>query len=611
MGNETSNTRTRLISNAIAILLVVIVLFGGKFLPLERVNEQVFLALLIALSLLAYQYLDAVRMLRRQAFLSHVYKPEGRVRRLFWDSLWLRILYTVISVISALIALMLIAQLQTLEWWVLLAGIVSFVLIALLVYRLLSNETQPQYHVAIVLRVSAWINLILLAVALALVQIFWLEVPDTRYLTVFEVAEQSWQVEAAIPFVGWLLGTAAVLQDVSWHLLQQASRVEASMGLKASAWFLILSINALKLASLQVVLLGIPSIAQQMQLHGWQTAGKKIFRKSYIFTLFVLLILYVSLNHVPWQQLRQSVSVPPEVVIIDPCAEVFVAREQQQLEQQVKRQLSVQQVNSSERMQAQVTVAVTEAFSHAERGVDAFLDWNFSIQGQYQQLGYLLGATVSSAKFNDYLSDRMNEFIGAELSPALLQANTALNETFAAEMRRAGAAQSAFLDELLANSQCFEQPELTFSVGEYMDKSLVGLGIAGGAVALRFATAAGTRAAGRAGIRRVIAALFTRSASRAGAVGSGSAGALCGPAFWLCTPAIIAGTWFAVDYGLNKTDEAINRERMRAEMLLSLQNDQAQAIAELQAFYELALNDFYTELEEAQQRQFNIRRDGL
>lgn len=602
---------SNLASNAIAILVAVVVLLGGKVLPLESVNEFAFIALLIALSLLGYQYLDAVRMLRRQAFLSHVYKPEGRIRRLFWDSLWLRIVYTLVSVVSAVIALMLIAQLQALEWLILFIGIGTFVLIALLVFRLLSNETQPQYHVAIVLRVSAWINLILLAVALAIVQIFWLEVPDTRYLTVFEVAERSWQVEAAIPIVGWLLGTAAVLQDVSWHLLQQASRVEANMGLKASAWFLILSVNALKLASLQVVLLGIPSIAQQMQLHGWQATSKRVFRKSYVLTLIALLLLYIGLNHVPWQQLKTAVTSTPVEVVHDPCAEVFIAREQQQLEQQVQRELSAQQLTSSRRMQAHITIAVTRAFQQAEDGVDAFLDWNFSIQGQYQQLGYLLSASVTSAKFNDYLSNKMNEYIGAELSPALMQANTALNQTFASEMRRAVAAQSEFLETLLANSQCFEQPELTFSVGEYMDKSLVGLGIAGGAVALRFATAAGTRAAGRAGIRRAIAALFTRSASRAGAVGTGSSGALCGPAFWVCTPAIIAGTWFAVDYGLNKADEAINRERMRDEMLASLRDDQTEAIRELQEFYELALNDFYSELEEAQQRQFNIRRDGL
>ncbi|WP_126768305.1 DUF805 domain-containing protein [Aliidiomarina iranensis] len=611
MSKLANEKKGNLIRHAIAVIVAVVLLVGGQLLALERLHEPAFLVLLVILSLLAYQYLDAVRMLRRQAFLSHVYKPEGRIRRLFWDSLWLRVVYTIVSVVSAVIALMLIAQLQALEWLILFIGIGSFVLIALLVYRFLSNETQPQYHVAIVLRVSAWINLILLAVALAIVQIFWLEVPDTRYLTVFEVAEQSWQVEATIPIVGWLLGTAAVLQDVSWHLLQQASRVEASMGLKASAWFLVLSVNALKLASLQMVLLGIPSIAEQVHQNSWRVASKRVFRKSYVLTLIVLLIAYIGLNHVPWQQLKSNATSPSVEVVRDPCAEVFIAREQQQLEQQVQRELSAQQLNSSRRMQAHITIAVTRAFQHAESGVDAFLDWNFSIQGQYQQLGYLLSASVTSAKFNDYLSNKMNEYIGAELTPALMEANTALNETFAAEMRRAGAAQSAFLEELLANSQCFEQPELAFTIGEYMDKSLVGFGVAGGAVALRFATTAGTRAAGRAGIRRAIAAIFTRSATRAGAVGSGSAGALCGPAFWLCTPALIAGSWFAIDYGLNKADEAINRERMRAEMLLSLQSDQAEAIAELHEFYQLALNDFYAELEEAQQRQFNIRRDGL
>lgn len=592
---------------------------------LIALSEPLLLALLVLFSTLAYQYLDALRMLRRQAFLSHVYRPEGVVRRWFWDSLWLRIWYSIAALAGATIALVFMSQIGVLEAYVLALGTITLLLVYRLVFRLLQNETQPQFQALISLRISAWVNLGLMAITLVLLQITWLEVPDTRYLSFSAVTASAWQVHTAeaagVSVLHWLFAGAAVAHEVSWHLMQQASRVDAAIHIKLLAWFLLLLVNAFKLGSLQLLLLGLMSIAVQVRQQGWGKARQQLVRPSYWLTLLFCLVVYVLLSRgYGWlsrSEVAQDIPLASHTQIADPCAGELRQQQQEAASAQVSARLSAQQQAAAERIERYVTEVVQRAFRQAESGVDAFLDWNFSISGQYQQLAYLAahtagsGFTDGSARFSGYLSEQMNAYISAPLTPALVAAQADIQQIFMAELHSSGMAYQRLVQQVAAESTCMKPINVSFQPSQYIDKSLVGLGVAGGAIALRFATAAGSRAASRAGMRRVIAALFTRGAARAGAVGSGSAGALCGPAFWLCTPVIIAGTWLSIDFGLNKADEVLNRERMRAEMLASLAADSEAAAAELAAFYQHALVQFYAELEANQQRQFNIRRDGL
>ena len=90
-----------------------------------------------------------------------------------------------------------------------------------------------------------------------------------------------------------------------------------------------------------------------------------------------------------------------------------------------------------------------------KRGVDAFLDWNFSLAGQYAQLVYLAGASVSQASFADYLSGKMNGFIREPLTPALLAAQQHLNGNVEVEVQRAGASLSAYFQSIRGTNCLF------------------------------------------------------------------------------------------------------------------------------------------------------------
>lgn len=635
---------------------------------LLQLAEPLWLLLMLVVTLVIFVYLDAVRMLRRQAFLAFVYASAGKVRRWLWDSLILRIAYVVLAVGLALLAVLIAAHLHWLEWLVFAGGLISLVVLNRLFSHGLRHETQPEFHAIVVLRVSAWCNLALMVMVLALVQLVWLELPDTRAFALTDYIAHAWQQydpsEAAVPAFAWLLALSGVLQEIQWYWLQQASTVALPVGLKISAWFAVLVLQATKLGVLQLVVLGGVSILTRhvstrhvSTRHGSTQHGStrhdstqhdstqhgsvrehsvtaepvivttrhRLFRRSFVLTLLAVLVAYLMLAHGPtlWRhvssaptELETTEPSPPSQVASDPCAESNAAgltRRQVELarfNQSLSVALEAEKTAAQERLYADIEAQVAVAYDYAEAGVDAFLDWNFSIAGQYAQLVYLAGASVSQASFADYLSSKMNEFIREPLTPALLSAQRELNRGMEAEIERAGQVYQGLFAHYAAQTACWQQPQLNFDPTAYVDKSLVGLG-AGAALATRLALAAGTRTATRSGVRRAISALFTRGVARAGAVSSGGAGAVCGPWAIVCTPAIIATAWLATDYGLNRADEALNRETMKAEMMAALRAEQVETVAALYGFYANLLAEFYAELDEHQTRQFNILRDGV
>lgn len=586
---------------------------------LLQLAEPVWLLLLLSVTLIIFFYLDAVRMLRRQAFLAFVYASAGNIRRWLWDSVFLRVVYVMLALFTGVLVLLLAAHLQRLEWWVLMAGIGTLMLIRGVVHRGFASETQAQFHDLVVLRISAWLNLALMAVALALVQLYWLEVPDTRHLQLSEVVSQAWHSymveQAPIPVFAWLLAFTGVLQDVQWYLLQQASDVQLPAGLKMVTWFAILLFNATKLGVLQLVALGILTCVLQARLAGWRATSKRIVRRSVWGTMLVLILLYFVLSRLP-EQLASRVLEPAKehTALFDPCAgsagRQLREHELGQIEATLDAERSASQQLAQQRLRQQVETQVGLAFAQAEVGVDAFLDWNFSLVGQYAQLAYFLGSTVTRVDFSEYMATQMTDFVAQPLQPALEQAHEQLSQALVSDLTDRSQHYQSLLSNLSTQTQCLQLSDVELSVTIPVERSWVGLG-AGSALLARVATAVGGRAVARGGMRRAITALFTRGAARAGAISAGGAGAICGPWAVVCTPAIMVTAWLGTDYAITRGDERLNREAMKAELMAALAAEEEATVEALLMVYQTVLENFYQELEVSQARQFRILRDGL
>jgi hypothetical protein len=271
-----------------------------------------------------------------------------------------------------------------------------------------------------------------------------------------------------------------------------------------------------------------------------------------------------------------------------------------------------QQAEFNAALEQQLQAKLDQAFARAEAGVDSFLDWNFSLQGQYLQLWYLGRSVTGGEPFDAYMGRIMDAHVDDALGPLLDTLGPELEAELRARVAAAYEGQAALLHSVLERSECL-QPELPeFALDASMHKSLVGFGAVGGILATRLGARVGARGMGREAVRRMFAAIAARFGARAAAATqAGQAGALCGPWAPLCAVGIGAAAWVGTDVVLNEIDEALNRDEMRAEMLAALAVQRAELEAALRAQYLAAASDMFHAFADYQEQVFNPYRGVL
>lgn len=593
-----------------------LVLLTLMYYPLPGLGDKGLLLFLILLSCLAYQYLNQVRRMRRHALLNHLLHDSSSLRKVLWDSWLSKIGLGISSLLVALIALVLSARLQFMEWAVLFASIPSFFICYQLAYSLLRDQVSPAYHSAVSLRFAFWANLILIALIMSLVQFFWLQVSDTRHLNLYEVALSSYQVanaEAVLPASGLLLGLNAAINDSIWHVMQLASG-ELAFGWKLLIWLTFVLLNGIKLGAIWLILLGVVAFLQRKRS---QTEGSA-FSKTYALTLLALIVLYLAATQMNfsflWHKDDQSWAQSSQ-----PCTEQNSLREQEAMATHASHHLNEQQVQLNAQVEKQIDELLESVFASAEEGVENFLDWNFSLRGQYLQLAYLGAGMASSVSVEAFISARLDQYVGQQLESGMLGMEHELSSFVSQQMAGFYGQHQRLLAQLDANSDCFEATSVAFALEDYMSKSLVGMGGAAGvagALAVRSSGRVGSQALGRVISRRMAARAAVHSGVRAGsrvaaAGGGATASVVCGPAAPACALGFGAVTWLGIDLTVNAVDEALNRARMKAELMELLEEQKEVLEQEIRAQYQDYVEFLFRQLDEFQQRRFNIYRDAL
>ena len=604
------SARSRLAALA-GVALVLALLYAY---PLPVMGRGGLAAALLVLGWLAYQYLEPLRMLRRRAVLSHVTLESSWVRRRLWPGYLLRFRQAVLALATAALALLMTAGLAPYEWLVLLASLASFAVLLGPVSRRAARHVVPAFRMPLALRATFWLNLALAATALALLQVFWVEVPDAGGFAPLELAAAAFDAERAranLPVVGWLLGLGAAGEAITWQLLQAARPATGGLGTYLAAALALLGWNGLKLGSVWLVMLGVVTLAQR-RFGPAAAAGREEEPtrpvpgdgRGFGLSAVALALLGLLL-------LRAAPESPPEWLALDPCT--FKApTERRVAAAQAGAALAVQQAEFNAALERQLEAALDQAFARAEAGVDSFLDWNFSLQGQYLQLWYLGRSVTGGEPFDAYMARIMDAHVDDALGPELDTLGPELQAELRARVTAAYEGQAALLHSVLERSACL-QPELPeFALDASMQKSLVGFGAVGGILATRLGARVGARVMGREAMRRMFTAITARFGARAAAATqAGQAGALCGPWAPLCAVGIGAAAWVGTDVVLNEIDEALNREEMRAEMLAALAAQRADLEAALRAQYLAAATDMFQAFADYQQQVFNPYRGVL
>jgi hypothetical protein len=246
----------------------------------------------------------------------------------------------------------------------------------------------------------------------------------------------------------------------------------------------------------------------------------------------------------------------------------------------------------------------------AEQGVDEFLDWHYSIRGQYSQLGVWAASRLGGQSYESFIQSRMASYISAPMEEKLSALDSDLQSAFEFEVASLGRQHASYLDSLM-DEDCLQFGLAVPTLPAQLARTTAGLGSIAG-LSSYAATRLGFRFAMQRGGQAVATRSASRFASRAATSGvSSSSGVLCGPMVVVCAPVLAAGAWLGTDWLINRADEAMHREELKQVIMEALSNDRVERAAGLMGAYSLAMEDIENDVQNWQQQRYRILRDGI
>lgn len=604
------------------------------YFPLATLNLPGLVLMVLALSWCLYHYFLPMHLIRRRALLEHMTSSHSVLRRWLWNGAWSRFLLLVWCVVLALGVLLLSNNLSRLEWVILLCSIPVLLLLIPAAMRWSGSESDQQYHLPLALRVAVYLTVVFCALLLTAAQVFGEGVADTRQLSLLTVISQSWADAIAvsdIQIIGILLAAEAVLNDTVWYLMQQASSLsEQSAALKLLAWLTFLMYVTLRAALLWFVLAGLAGwllgVGQRRdRLLNDVKSGTHFVTCVSVLAIVSLIVSQPGVSAFVSRVADRSMLALP-MPAPDPCARLAPI-ELARLDQLARESMVAASVLWQQDIGQQVDAALDDAFSNLEPAVDAYLDWNFSIPGQYQQLGFLAVAAVEKGlqqsssvsldqAFAAYISSKIDEQISPLLSPVLMQASQDLQQQFDNGAQQFYLQQTVELEQLMASSPCLLPAISPLSMPELINKSAVGvgpvLGLLAGRLAVRGGAQVGAKVLTRNASKRVASASVAKVSGKiAQSASTGSLGLSCGALAPVCAPVLFVATWLGTDFLINKFDESINRSQMRDDLLAALQEEKQRISTHYKHVYGSGVSQLIAELSVHQDQRFRILRDGI
>lgn len=578
--------------------------------------------LLLLLSIPFYQFSFQWALLRRRAFLAHLTSEQSVVRGLLWDSHIVRVLTVFPAVLAAVILLLTITAMRNpAEWGVLVFGLMGYLLLLPVIERKLSKDIAEAHRRAVAIRTTFWLVLVVIVVISTALWVAVYSVPDVRHMDwqrLVALRFEQGQAMSSNMLAGYLLGLREAIDGLVWYFMQSASGSEqVSATAQILGWVIFALYQAVKLSVVLLFFVSFLLLARH-GYNGFQDKSDKSFGDAlkviglwhFLIGIGLILIVWAGLSFAQRAVTEGAGDTSAEHVVTErkspqPCTgeivDPFVTEADEAL---VEREATL-----NSQLDSYIAAELNNLFMQLERGIDPFLDWNFSMRGQYTMLVGWAAAQASDHELDQAIHQRFMEFAGVNTNEALESMAGRINATTQIGLQRLSGVHAAWLEsefaQLKERSECEITASVNVSFSDITTYSGVGTGAISSAAVLGSARLAAFAAAARRAVTRAFA---RRGAVRGGQLATGAkTGALCGPLVVLCAPAIFVGT----DYALIKAVELRNREAMREQLLTALHDERQRIEQSLTEQTRFVVHETNQQIRQRQDQQFNILRDGL
>lgn len=565
-------------------------------------------------------------LFKRRALLAGVAYETAPTRRFLWGGHFGAAIRVLPAMAFAVLLLAMATRLSAPQWGILFAD--ALLLAAL--YRFFQQRAARQVRPAMLgafvrgwpLR---WLNLGWLTLAFFSLNFFLIGAPDLRHETWQAVAEQAFAQARpgfACDWLGWAAGGLAAFEQGSWALAQRHIPMLPTLELRLIAWVVFLLQLGLLAFLFTGLLLGVLTLVEARGVRAESLTGDSAAGKTFVLTILVFALpsLYGALL---LRDLDPSDFQPPAqeaLSWIDPCRAPASAQAEQA--QALNAQLQAREAALLREAEGRVARELERLFAPVEAGVEDYLDWYFTVLGEYERLAALMAgnfAHVMAEQLEAYL------FTANDFQGRMTRIESALMDD---SLHRLAALSQRVHGDLMAHIQTNPCAPFTLNLA-HLDAIERDVWRAGSAATAGATVGVATAALSHKVVAGVVAKVAAKQSLQAAAVMSAKlaakkgggvvasglgGGLLCAPAGpWavLCGIGAATVTWLTVDAIAIEIDEALTRETMRAEILDVLAEEKAALQALLNERHRSLITALAAEIQTAVDGVFIPARDGL
>ncbi len=240
-----------------------------------------------------------------------------------------------------------------------------------------------------------------------------------------------------------------------------------------------------------------------------------------------------------------------------------------------------------------IQTQVDNLFDPVYKRIDPFLDYHYSVIGEYSELGLAAGHKLQEAIRKRLLGEEFDKQVKAlgisvdQHYRSLFQAyaNRLGTTLFAGLNPQLNAPLILSLDQQIKDRITLQKIKLGAVVGTAIGVKIVSTIVA------------------KIGAKMVTKGAIKGSAKVAASSEAASAGTLCGPLAWICAPLAAGVVWFGSDKVILQIDEKLHRKEMKQELIAMIDAQKAKLIHSLTNAYSVRFKKDSDALVEFLQKQ--------
>lgn len=556
------------------------------------------------------------------------------LRRLFWSGQITSALLLIMAPLWGGAMLIVASGLEPAHWIALLLALLGFLVLVPLLYRLFGIGLTPRHAGAIMRRWPLRLTLL----TLTAFSLFWVDFavvgsPDVRAMPWRELVTDTYEKTHAqfdCALAGSAAGMAQATRTLGWHFAQMIIPGQPDFDIRAAAWLLFLLPGGLLALTLSNAVCGVMALGDRPRSSARLGVRSRPRERAFSWGFFTVIALAAILtlharsriDSIDLHSLQNPIVALGTV--LDPCRPQAstVQMQARRLESAADKGVSQARKQIDLAQAQQINDAVDRLFGNADQRVDAYLDWYFSMTGEYTRL-----LAAMTGGFPELMQRKLEQtvFSNNDLESGITALRESVLESTIASFSKAARDTRASLREALSKNPCLNdviQFEPMFNVQD--DIARAGTAFATGSVVATVTSAAllkkvisGTLAkiASKQSFRLAAGAAGKAAAKKGGSslLSAGAAAAICapsGPIALLCGAGAGALTWLGTDKIFIEIDEALHREQMRSDILATLDQTKAELRTQLHE-EQLALSDYLAiTVRQTVDGMFIPRRDG-